>query len=254
MPEIPDHTERESNRELSEKIRAQKDSKESISTDRTSSEKSPTRDRPASTTNRASSIASDRLLFQKIAASDEAAFERIFDKYTAILYPYLLDLVKIEADAREIMQEVFLKVWLKRDTLAAIENPGGWLYTVAANEARIHFRKESRYARRLQKVAADDPAQYETNLADIHEKFDSQEVRSLIAEAVQRLPTRRRQVFQMARLEGYSRKEIAETLSISENTVRNQLAEAVEFIQDYIVKNRALYLPALLIGLLGGLQ
>ncbi len=195
---------------------------------------------------------SDRILFQKIAASDEQAFERTFDKYTAILYPYILDLVRVEADAKEIIQEVFLKVWLKRDTLPQIENPGGWLYTVVSNEAYAHFKKEARYAKRLQKVAASDPA--DLNLRDIHEQFDSREVKTLIAEAVKQLPIRRRQVFQMSRLDGYSRKEIAETLGISENTVRNQLAVAVEFIQDFIIKNRSLYLPALLVGMMAGLR
>ncbi len=194
----------------------------------------------------------DRFLFQKIAASDEQAFGSIFDKYTAILYPYILDLVKIEADAKEIIQEVFLKVWLKRDTLTDIENPGGWLYTVASNEAYAHFKKEARYTRRLRKVAAGESA--DVNLGDIHEQFDSREVKTLIAEAVKQLPIRRRQVFQMSRLEGYSRKEIAETLGISENTVRNQLADAVEFIQDYIIKNRSLYLPTLLLGMMAGLR
>jgi len=204
---------------------------------------------------RAASITSDRLLFARIADSDEQAFGTIFDKYKAVLYPYILDLVKTEADAKEIIQETFLKVWLKRATLKEIENPGGWLYTVAANEASLHFRKEARYEKRLQKVAANaaDPAGSDPNLADIHEKFDTREVKTLIADAVKKMPLRRRQVFQMARLEGYTRREIAETLGISENTVRNRLTEATEFIQDYITKNRSLYLPALLIAVLAGI-
>ncbi len=257
MPEIPDHISPESENERPNAPYSQSDSLET--TNINSAVDAKTND-PASTDTakkftRAAKAGteSDRLLFEKIAASDEAAFEAIFDKYTAILYPFILDQVKIEADAREIIQDIFLKLWLNKESLAKVENPGGYLYKMAANEARSHFRKESRYARRLQKIAADDPSQYE-NLADIHDEFDAKEIKTLIAEAVKQLPTRRRQIFQMARLEGYSRKEIAETLGISENTVRNQLTDAVEFIQDYITKNRALYLPALLIGLLGGLQ
>jgi RNA polymerase sigma-70 factor (family 1) len=196
----------------------------------------------------------DKQLFQLISQSNEQAFERIFDKYTAVLFPYLLDLVKVEADAKEIIQEVFLKIWIKRDTLSTIENPGGWLYKVAANEAYLHFRKEARYAKRLQKVAAESTAaSIDPSLADIHDQFDTREVKTLIADAVKQLPVRRRQVFQMSRLEGYSRKEIAEILGISENTVRNQLADAEEFIQDHIIKNRSLYLPALLIGLISAI-
>ncbi len=149
-----------------------------------------------------------------------------------------------------MVQDIFLKVWLKRETLPTVENPGGWLYTVAANTAYEHLRKEARYSLHLQKIstrlAATDP-----NLSDIHEQFDTKEVKALIAEAVDKLPLRRRQIFRMARLEGFSRREIAEILGISENTVRNQLTEAAEFVQDYMRRNGPLYLPLLLILGLG---
>ena len=248
MPEIPDHNNLESE---------QNHAKASANPSAQNPANIPAKN-PAHNSAQNSAKTSDRLLFQKISASDEAAFETIFEKFTAILYPYILDLVKIEADAKEIIQETFLKLWLKRDTLAGIENPGGWLYTVAANEALLHFRKEARYAKRLQKVGVESFAgSVDPNLDDIHDQFDTKEVRTLIGEAVRQLPIRRRQVFQMSRLEGYSRKEIAETLGISENTVRNQLTDAVEFIQDYITKNKSLYLPAVLVmglcGLGGGI-
>lgn len=204
---------------------------------------------PKTHSQKAAFIASDRLLFAKIAASDEAAFESIFDKYTLILYPYLVDLTKNEADAKEIIQEIFLKCWIKRETLADIENPGGWLYTIAANEAYLHFRKEATYSQHI-KILTEETT---PDLDDIHEASDSREVRTLIQEAVGQLPLRRRQIFQMSRLEGYSRKEIAETLGISENTVRNQLADAVASIQDYIIKHKSLYLPVVLVTLLGGI-
>jgi RNA polymerase sigma-70 factor (family 1) len=193
----------------------------------------------------------ERALFRRISEGDEDAFRDIFHSYRKILYPVILSLVKIEADAREILQETFLKLWLKRETLTAVESPGGWLYSVASTEALMHLRKEGRYLRRLQNAASTNAtATAATNLNDIHTQFDTKEVKALIAEAVEKLPARRREVFRMSRLEGYSRKEIAETLGISENTVRNQLSDAVEFIRDYITKNKSLYLPVLLVWIL----
>jgi RNA polymerase sigma-70 factor (family 1) len=181
-------------------------------------------------------------LFARIAEGDEGAFQTVFHNYNRTLFPFILSLVKIEADAKEIIQEVFLKLWLKRESLTEIDNPGGWLYTLASNSAYDHLRKEARYARRLQTAEV-----AESSLEDIHEQFDTKEIKALITEAVEHLPLRRRQVFQLSRFEGYSRKEIAETLNLSENTVRNHLADAVGFIQDYIKKNGPLYLPAILI-------
>jgi RNA polymerase sigma-70 factor (family 1) len=196
----------------------------------------------------------DKALFARIATGDESAFRVIFHNYNRILYPYALSVLKIEADAQEIIQEVFLKLWLKREKLTAIENPGGWLYTVADNAIKDHFKKEARYARRLQNAAISggtgSTVTHDSDLSDIHAAFDRKEIQLLITEAVDQLPTRRRQVFQMNRLEGYSRKEIADILGISENGVRNRLAEATEFVQDYIRKHKSLYLPALLVMLL----
>jgi Sigma-70 region 2 len=117
--------------------------------------------------------ASDKLLFRLISEGDESAFRDIFHAYRKILYPVVLSLVKVEADAKEILQETFLKLWLKRETLTEIESPGGWLYSVASTEALMHLRKESRYARRLQKAGAETRATADTDLRDIHEQFDS---------------------------------------------------------------------------------
>ena len=185
----------------------------------------------------------DRDLFARIAGGDEDAFETVFHSYNKTLFTFILSLVKVDADAREIIQEVFLKLWLKRETLSEIDNPGGWLYTVAANTAYNFLKKEARYALRLKAVGEGN----QMPLSDIHEAFDTRDVLAMIEEAVEKLPQRRRQVFRMSRMEGHSRKEIAEELGISENTVRNQLADSVKFIQDYIRKNGPLYLPAILI-------
>jgi RNA polymerase sigma-70 factor (family 1) len=216
----------------------------------------------------ANTIATDKILFARIAEGDEAAFETIFHSYTRTLHPYILSLIKSETDAKEVIQEIFLKLWIKREALVNVDNPGGYLYMMVANEVYDHFRREARYVKRLHLLAteaaateggapatmAGDWTGASPNLGDIHEAFDTKEMKGLIREAVERLPLRRRQIFQMIRLEGYTRRETAEALGISENTVRNQLTDAVAFVQDYIVKNKSLYLPAFLIALVGGIH
>ena len=95
----------------------------------------------------------DISLFERIAVGDEEAFRIIFHAYNQTLYPFLMSVVKNDADAKEIIQEVFMKVWLKRETLTAIDNPGGWLHTVAANTAYTYLRREARYSNHLQTAA-----------------------------------------------------------------------------------------------------
>jgi RNA polymerase sigma-70 factor (family 1) len=182
-------------------------------------------------------------LFRRIAEGDEAAFRQIFHYYNNKLFPVVVSLVRSESDAREIIQEVFIKYWLNRTSLAEMANPGGWLYTVACNVAYDFIRSKATYQLKLRQLSTPDMDR------DLEEQLDAKYTKALIDEAVAHLPQRRRQVFQMARLQGYSRKEIAEKLDISEHTVRNQLVEAVAFVQDYLEKHASVYLPAVLICL-----
>lgn len=182
-------------------------------------------------------------LFKRIAKGDEAAFRQIFHYYNNKLFPVVLSLVRSEPDAREIIQEVFIKFWMNRASLCDMANPGGWLYTVACNVSYDYLRSKATYRVKLQQLSATDIDR------GLEEQLDAKYTKALIEEAVAQLPQRRRQVFQMARLEGYSRKEIAEKLDISEHTVRNQLVEAAAFVQEYLQKHASVYLPAVLICL-----
>ncbi|MEP7257323.1 MAG: RNA polymerase sigma-70 factor [Flavitalea sp.] len=180
----------------------------------------------------------DKDLFDKISSGDEEAFRQLFHTCNKSLFSFIASLVKSEADAKEIIQEIFLNLWINRLQLSRIENPGGWLHTIAANSAYSHLRKEARFAKRQFKAQS----LLTESTPDIYGQMENREAQALISEAIQRLPVRRRQVFQLSRMEGFSRKEIAEQLNISENTVRNQLVDAVSFVQDYLRKKGFLHL------------
>lgn len=187
------------------------------------------------------SVHTEKFLFGKISLGDENAFREIFYLYNKALYPFILSLVKSEPDAREIIQEIFLKIWENRTKLNQIQNPGGWIFKVAANTAYSYLRKEARYVLRQTKNIQQE------NSNDPFIQLDDREAHLLISEAIKKLPLRRRQVFQLSRIEGYTRKEIAEHLHISENTVRNQLVDAVTFIQDFLRKKGFILHTALMI-------
>lgn len=183
----------------------------------------------------------DRLLFQQIATGDEAAFREIFQRYTPQLHPFALDIVKSDAVAKEIIQEVFLKLWLKRDSLTEIEKPSSWLYRITSNLSLNHFRRQQLELRVMETIQTDGGEE------EIENNFSAKELQSLIHEASQLLPFQRKKIFMLSREQGLSRKEVAQQLGISENTVRNQLGIALKHIQDYIIKHNGLYIPAFLI-------
>lgn len=185
----------------------------------------------------------DIALFGQISEGSETAFREIFDRYTPQLHPFILGIVKKEAIAREIVQEVFLRLWLRRETLTAVEKPSSWLYRIASNLSMTWYRRQQMERKILETIGQSETAS--EHLPE--EEFTSRELQKLIQDAINRLPPKRRQIFILSRVEGLSRKEIAQQLNMSENTVRNQLAISLKFIQKFIQQNSGFYIPFLLL-------
>ncbi len=194
----------------------------------------------------AKDLHTDKERFNRIAEGDEVAFTQVFHDYNARIYPAVLRMVKSTGEAEEIIQEVFLRLWLHRDKLPEISNPGGWLMTIASNLALTNLRHKAVELRSQPRLRE------QTNASElvVEEALQAREVGRWIHEAVELLPPSRREVFLLSRNQGYSRKEIAEKLGISESTVKNQLNAALHFVNDYLLKNKGLSLPAFLLILL----
>ena len=192
------------------------------------------------------SLMEDRVLFSQIASGDETAFRTLYHRYNAVLARAVMKLLRSETAAAEVLQEVFLKVWLQRDTLVNIENPGGWLYTLASNYSLTLLRQYAREKKHTQELPEEDIQDYQ----DLSEKFYAKELQGIIKHAIEALPASRREVFLLSMVDGKSRREIAETLAISEHTVKNQLLAARKFIREYLELKTGNPLPMLLLGLL----
>jgi RNA polymerase sigma-70 factor (family 1) len=187
-------------------------------------------------------------LFVRLAQDDEEAFTQIVHFFYEKMLPVAISLVRSEAVARDIMQDVFLKLWLNRALMATIENPAAWLHVVVSNTTSNYIRAQLRYELRAKNSVVNAP-----DAEEIWTDLDARFTKSLIDEAISELPAKRRLVFLLSRREGLSRKEIAARLSISENTVRNQLTDAIQFIQEHL-KSKGIFLVPSVILLQGWLQ
>jgi RNA polymerase sigma-70 factor (ECF subfamily) len=132
--------------------------------------------------------------------------------------------------AEEIMQEVFLRLWQNRENVEA-DNLGGWLYRVASNLAYSYLKREALNGRLLSSLKKKRQG---NQFSEIDEQMDYKECNELIYKALNQLPDQQRKVYQLSLQEGMSRKEVAEVLNISPNTVRNHLTRALQFLRHFL--------------------
>jgi RNA polymerase sigma-70 factor (family 1) len=193
-------------------------------------------------TNNNSAIPDDeKQLFIQVSDGDEKAFEALFNTFLPKIYPFIIKFIKSEPAAQEIVQETFIRVWLSRDKLSEIDNPGGWLFKVASNECYSYLRKNI-LNNKFFNALTDEPPPVNTT----HEKFALKELNRLITEAIDKLPAQRKKIYHMSRDEGKSIPEIAAILNISPNTVKNALVTALKFIREYLVKYGVIFILLLL--------
>jgi RNA polymerase sigma-70 factor (family 1) len=183
----------------------------------------------------------EKQLFIQVSDGDERAFEALFNAFLPRIYPFIIKFIKSEPAAQEIVQETFIRVWLSRDKLSEIDNPGGWLYKVASNECYSYARKNILNNKFFNALTV-EPAPVNTT----HEKFALKELNRLIDEAINKLPAQRKKIYRMSRDEEKSIPEIAAILNISPNTVKNTLVAALKFIREYLVKYGVIFILLLL--------
>lgn len=182
----------------------------------------------------------DKYCLLKIKEGDEYFFNLIFEKYRNQLFTYLYRVTKSREVAEEQVLDVFLKLWHGREAITEIQNFEAFLYRVAHNKAIDFFRAAKRSAalqRALWEAITAGPA---TDNADNRLIFKNTD--ALIKEAINQLSPQRKKVFELRHYEELSYAEIAATLNLSSNTVRNHLAASIQFIRDYLEKNNALLL------------
>ena len=179
-------------------------------------------------TSRMTEISNDYNLIQLLQKGNVAAFDSLFEVYSPKLYGFALKYLKNEADAEELVQEVFVKVWGNHQSLKSELSFKSYLFTIALNHIRKYFNKKAtslRYLESLQndpefsdQITTDD---YETTLRQVYRIIDQ-------------MPERRREIFMKSKLEGKSSKEVAFELNISPGTVDNQVSEALRFIRSQL--------------------
>lgn len=170
-------------------------------------------------------------LLALIARGDERAFEILYNQYRPKLFSAALLLTRNPDQAAELIQDVFLKIWMKRDQLHLIQSMEAYLFVSMRNEAYNWFSRE---AKRRKLVDADIGVRdVPVSIADDY--ILSREMAALLETGIRLLPEKQQQVFRMIRIEGMNKNEVASTLGIEVNTVRTHLGRAVKSLRAWII-------------------
>lgn len=161
----------------------------------------------------------------------EQLFNELFREYEHRLYLLVLKMLKSDTMAKDIVQDVFLKLWVIREKIPEIKNISSFLYRLTENKVIDHLRSS---ACDQKKKAALWRGLCQTNVQDTGRYVEDKEYNAIIQRAIEQLPPQRKAVYLLSKAENISRKEVASLLQISPNTVRNQLAKAIENITSYL--------------------
>ena len=173
-------------------------------------------------------MTTDQLLITGLQQENRAVIDKIYQQYHRRIYLFAKSYLKMGDDSADIVQEVFVKLWMTRHELKDDTNLDAFIFTIARNAVISVFRKrssEKKYMALLEQMAVTE-GENETQ-AHLDYKF----LNDQLNEIVDGLPLKRKEVFVLSRQKGLSNKEIAGQLSISEKTVEDHITKALSFIR-----------------------
>ncbi len=169
----------------------------------------------------------DNELAALLKQGDQVAYTEIFERYKIILYKHAFRILNDEEEANDIIQDIFLSIWQKRDTITLKTTLSSYLYGSIRNrvfDLISHQKVASKYMDSIRGFFED--GRYITD-----EQVRARELSAIIEKEIAALPPKMRRVFELSRQEELSYKDIGAQLNISDKTVKQQVHNAVKILR-----------------------
>lgn len=183
----------------------------------------------------------NRASVSAIRKGNRKAFSRVVELYYNDLYWYAISLGRNDDLAKDLTQEVFLKLWKKRKKLKDGVIIKGWLYMSVRNKFLDHIKKHKGETYLLETA-------YAETLDDVIESEGQDSLRrrlGMVEEEINRLPKKCLQVFTLSKKEGLTNNEIADYLGLSIKTVEGHISKALKILREKL-KEKAQFLFVLI--------
>jgi RNA polymerase sigma-70 factor (family 1) len=175
-------------------------------------------------------------LLQQLKHGSEPAFNTLYRLHSRMLLGNIRNLVKDQEVAKELLQDLYLKVWENRETIETDKSFKSFLFTIGRNMVYDYLRRVSLDKKAKLKLMAGALEFYSHSEEDL----DFKESKEVLQTAVNTLPPQCRQVYTLSKLEGKSHQEISQQLGISISTVNNQMVKANKVVRSFLFHNRDL--------------
>jgi RNA polymerase sigma-70 factor (ECF subfamily) len=169
----------------------------------------------------------ERELLDRLRQGNDAAYEAIFRQWYGPLVATTAALLRDSAAAEEVVQDVLLELWRRRESLTLEQSLRAYLFQATRNRALNYLRRQRVEARGEPTIAASMPT---PDQADAEAR--QAELREAIHSAIAGLPDRCREVFELSRIQGLKYTEIATELGISVKTVEAQMGKALRVMRE----------------------
>lgn len=166
-------------------------------------------------------------ILNDLKKGDTAAFRAIFNEYSKKLYPFVFSMTKSRYATEDIIQEVFIKIWVNREAIDSQNSFNSFIYTIARNLTYNYLRNVANSENLKQEMWK--------NISVLNSQTENllqlREYENILSTILKKLPAQKKKIFVLSKKQGKSNQEIAELLEISPKTVKNHLWKTLQLIK-----------------------
>jgi RNA polymerase sigma-70 factor (family 1) len=176
-------------------------------------------------------------LVLELKDGSRSAFLSLYNLHVKKIYAYSLNIIKSPNLAQDITQDVFIKLWETSSQLKPEHSLQAYLFTITRNLSLNVLRSAAKEHWITDEIAAYAIDKSEDGMA----YTERRQTAALMRAAISELPPQRRKIYEMCHQDGYSYKQAAEKLGITDGTINSQMVKALRFIKGYLIRNGALF-------------
>ncbi|WP_257670388.1 RNA polymerase sigma factor [Parapedobacter tibetensis] len=178
-----------------------------------------------------------RLLIS-LQKGDAKAFEKLYFFYGKRLYGNVLKMVKSTDVTEEIIQELFQRIWERRETIDVTKSFKSYLFTIAKHLVYDFFHSQTKQRDIESYLIKESTSSYQ----HIDEEIAFKETHAILTNGILRLPPQRRLIYKLCKIEGKSYEDVSHMLGISTSTISDHIVKATKSLKAYYLSEHAMVL------------